>query len=144
MVFDNVNITEELKKERKRSSPGKEDVYKILADSARNDEQIITRLKEGNRNVTNHISPADNDQENIFTIQEIETICITYRLRFLDSKYFKNEFPYDAIVRINEFEKRYNTKIERFKIIAPDHAFDLQEANQDPLLFAPLGNNRFY
>lgn len=144
MIFDNVNITEELKRERKRSPSLKDEIDAILSVSANNDEQILSRLKNGDDDKKNYISISETDKENIFTISNIEKICINYRLRFLDSKYFKNEFPYDAIIRINEFEKRYNTKIKKFKIIAPDHAFDLADANSDPLLFAQLSNNKFY
>ena len=33
------------------------------------------------------------DGNNIFHINDIKKTCIDYRLRFLDSKYFKGDFP---------------------------------------------------
>ncbi len=145
MIFDNVNLTEQLKKERLKFPSLLSEVNDLLQKSADADETVLKRLKEeGSNNDISTIRLKDEDAENIYSIKEIEKICITYRLRFLDSKYFKMEFPYDAVIRINEFEKRYNTKIQRFKIIAPNKAFDLEDINQDPLLFAQLGNNTFY
>jgi hypothetical protein len=47
-------------------------------------------------------------------------------------------------LKIKEFEKKYRTEISSFKIIAPDHAFDLQNINKDPLLFAQLNDDSFY
>ncbi len=144
MIFDKVNITDELKKQRAQFPSLLKEVNEVLLQSAHSDEELLNRLKDNRDAGTEEIIIAENDLDNIYSINEIEKICINYRLRFLDSKYFKQEFPYDAIVRINEFEKRYNTKIKRFKIIAPDKAFDLIDVNQDPLLFAQLSNNTFY
>ena len=146
MIFDNVNITNELKKKRTEFPPLIEEIEMLLFQSAENDAQVLNRLteKETNSRTSEEIKIDVADIENIYSLKEIENICITYRLRFLDSKYFRQEFPYEAITRINEFEKRYNTKIKAFKIIAPIKAFDLIDVNQDPLLFAQLGNNTFY
>ncbi len=144
MIFDNINITEQLKNERAKFPSLLNEVNDLLLTSSKKDEAILNRLKEGNDNDIHDVVLLQKDAENIYSIKEIESICVTYRLRFLDSKHFKMEFPYDAVVRINEFEKQYNTKIKRFKIIAPHKAFDLMDVNQDPLLFAQLSNNTFY
>lgn len=91
-------------------------------------------------------SPVLNEEDalQVFTLNEIRKVCIRYRLRFLESKYFKAEFPYEAIRRVNDFERRYNVTIEQFRIIAPDHAFNLENINKDPLLFAELSDGRYY
>ncbi|MFM9028449.1 MAG: hypothetical protein ACKOQ6_10695, partial [Bacteroidota bacterium] len=84
------------------------------------------------------------DLENVFTLRQIRSICIRFRLRFLDSKHFKSEYPYEAISKIKSFENKYQVRIEGFKIVAPDHLFDLQNINKDPLLFAELADGRYY
>ncbi len=144
MIFDSVNISERLKSERAKFPSILYEVNGMLLKSSQNDEEVLYRLKEGGGNNAEDIQLSEIDADNIFSINEIKSVCITYRLRFLDSKHFKMEFPYDAVARINEFEKQYNTKIKRFKIIAPYKAFDLMDVNQDPLLFAQLGNNTYY
>ena len=42
-----------------------------------------------------------------------------------------------------ELEKEHNIELEGFKIIAPSKLFRLEDKD-DPLLFAPIGNNYFY
>jgi hypothetical protein len=142
MLFDKVNIHHELIKERDRSLL--EEAKEALENAARTDADIVSRLHSGNENEKGNEELKPEDVNRVFTLDQIKKICITYRLRFLDSKYFKSDYPNEAVQQIAAFEKRYETKVKRFKIIAPDKAFDLQECNKDPLLFAQLDNNRFY
>ncbi|WP_088322724.1 hypothetical protein [Polaribacter tangerinus] len=79
----------------------------------------------------------------IFHISQIEKICVDYRLRFLDTKYFKGDYPQEVIAKINKLEEEHNTVLDGFKIIAPSKLFTLKEAD-DPLLFAPMGNGYYY
>lgn len=142
MLFDKVNIKQELIKERSLSLAT--EAKMLLNASAESDANVLQRLKNSDENAdSSSLSIADN-HEQVFHMNDIEKICIRYRLRFLDTKYFKHEYPYEAILKIKEFEKEYNTKVKRFKIVAPDKAFDLQDCNQDPLLFAQLADGRFY
>ena len=83
------------------------------------------------------------DANAIFHISQIEKICGDYRLRFLDTKYFKGDYPQEVISKINHLEKQHETVLDGFKIIAPSKLFTLNDAD-DPLLFAPMGNNYFY
>ncbi|MBT8210061.1 MAG: hypothetical protein KJP14_05990, partial [Eudoraea sp.] len=73
----------------------------------------------------------------------IKTICINYRLRFLDSRYFKAEIPQEAISKIKKLEKEHDTELKGYKIIAPSKLFKLEDKD-DPLLFAPIGNGYYY
>jgi hypothetical protein len=79
----------------------------------------------------------------IFHISDIEKLCIDYRLRFLDARYFKGPFPDEAITKIRTLEKNHNTTLKGFKIVAPSKLMKLENAD-DPLLFAPMGNDYFY
>ncbi|KAB1157697.1 hypothetical protein [Flavobacterium luteum] len=83
------------------------------------------------------------ETDKIFHIQEIKNVCIDYRLRFLDSHFYKNEIPEEAISKIATLEKNHGTKLNGFKIIAPSKAFHLLNYD-DPLLFAPIGNDYYY
>ena len=79
----------------------------------------------------------------IFHISQIKGVCIDYRLRFLDVKYFKGNIPDMAFEKIKSLEKQHNTSLEGFKIMAPSVLFRLKKTD-DPLLFVPIGNNYFY
>jgi hypothetical protein len=80
----------------------------------------------------------------IYGLDEIKKICIDYRLRFLDAKYFKGDIPYEAITKVKALQKDQNHTIGGFKIIAPAPMFRLAEKDKDPLLFINLGNGLYY
>lgn len=81
--------------------------------------------------------------ESIFHLQDIKKLCVEYRLRFLDAHFFKGEFPSEAISKIRHLQKQHNTTLQGFKIMAPAKLLRLENAD-DPVLFAPLGNDYFY
>ena len=83
------------------------------------------------------------DSNKIYSINTIKSVCIDYRLRFLDIKYFKNKLPNEVFQKIKSLEKTHNTNIGDFKIMAPSALFRLEKTD-DPLLFVPLGNNYYY
>ncbi len=83
------------------------------------------------------------ETKNIFHLSTIKTICIDYRLRFLDLKYFKNDLPQEAFDKIAALEVQHNTRLSDFKIMAPSKLFRLKSTD-DPLLFVPIGNDYFY
>ena len=83
------------------------------------------------------------DTDKIYHIENIKSLCIDYRLRFLDLKYFKGEIPDEGIKKINSFKASHGSLISNFKIMAPSKMFRLKNYD-DPLLFINLGNNYFY
>jgi hypothetical protein len=143
MIFDNINVRTELVKERKKSNELLDDVNELLNIAARNDEDILQRLRKSEGNSSN-VEVDVNAADRIFTIEQIRKTCIRYRLRFLPTQHFKADFPYEVIAEINSLEKKLNQKIENFRIIAPSEAFDLENINKDPLLFAELSDGNYY
>ena len=83
------------------------------------------------------------ESHKIFHLDQIREVCIDYRLRFLDLKYFKGNVPKEAIAKISALEKNHDTALDNFKVMAPSVLFRLKKAD-DPLLFVPLGNKYFY
>ena len=81
--------------------------------------------------------------KNIYHISDIKKICIDYRLRFLNTKYFKGDIPYSAQTKLKTFKKEQKLNILDLKIMAPSKLFKLKNAD-DPLLFCNLGNDYFY
>lgn len=142
MIFNRLNIKSELVKERSRQQRLMNDVTGILNESLERDKDVLNRLK--NSGSSSSILVNEEDENRIYTLDQIRKICIRYRLRFLSTSLFKATFPYEAISRINELEKKLNRKIDDFRIIATSKAFDLENINQDPLLFAQLADGRYY
>lgn len=83
------------------------------------------------------------DAERVYHIDQIRKICIDFRLRFLDAKLFKGQFPMEAVDEIRCIEKAHQTELTSLKMIAPSKLFKLENAD-DPLLFAPMGNGYYY
>lgn len=90
------------------------------------------------------LNTVDLDQDSVFSIDQIKKLCIQYRLRFLDSSYFKGTVPPEAIGKIRRLEQKYGFELSGFKILAPAPMFDLRSKDKDPLLFIPIGNGLFY
>jgi len=144
MIFSPLNIEQELFRERLRQEKLIDDAQRILEQSLQSDEQVLERLQSTSAEKELNIQLDAEDRQRVFAITDIRKICIRYRLRFLDSSFFKAEFPYEAIAQIKMFEKKYGLKIESFKIMAPDHAFNLENINKDPLLFAQLTDGSYF
>jgi hypothetical protein len=120
-----------------------EEVEKIFEREKTKDNLILKNLTEGIETESNSFTFDLLETSKIYHLSDIEKICIDYRLRFLNSSYFKAELPYEAISKIKHLEKLHNTKLEGFKIMAPAKLFKLENAD-DPLLFAPIGNQYYY
>lgn len=145
MNFKQVNIKEALFDQKQKSYTLLDQVSSILSTSVKLDEDVLYRLQHPPVDQILDLNKLDeSDQLNLFTIKEIKNICLKYNLRFLDSSYFKAEFPYEAISKIKAFEGKYQVKVKSFKVVAPAEVFKLEDCNKDPLLFAQLADNRYY
>ncbi|MEM6718167.1 MAG: hypothetical protein AAF611_02525 [Bacteroidota bacterium] len=146
-MLPNVDIKNELLKER--SNTVKEEnltawLTDIFDQVDKSRDEIRQKLSGASGNDTTNEFDIDKiDSGAIFHISQIEKVCIKYRLRFLDTKYFKGDYPEEAITSISDIEKTHNTTLSGFKIIAPSKLFVLKEAD-DPLLFAPIGNGYYH
>jgi len=147
MLLKRTNIEEKLAYERSIQNKEEsiiQEVEKILKGADGIQERILENLTDS---FPPHTSNTFNfnllETRKIYHIDQIKKICIDYRLRFLDSKYFKGKIPQEAISKIKVLEKQHGIEIKGFKIIAPSRLFKLEDKD-DPLLFAPLGNDYFY
>jgi hypothetical protein len=146
MILPKTNVVEKLVKERAKRSGADlvmKEVHQILSDVSRNHDRIETTISGVDLTPTNTFNIELLVADHIFHIDEIRSVCIDYRLRFLDSRYFKGDIPREAISKIAQLEKLHATEIKGFKIVAPSKLFKLKNLD-DPLLFAPIGNDYFY
>ncbi|NJB35829.1 hypothetical protein [Croceivirga sp. JEA036] len=110
------------------------------------EKQVINEVKailKHHKVATNKFNFDALETNRIYHINTIKHICTTYRLRFLDLKYFKPELPEEAHSEIRMLEKKHQTKLDGFKVMAPSKLFKLEDKD-DPLLFVPLGNDYYY
>jgi len=140
------NLEKELLFERrkfKNDSMLLEEVHALLDENETERNRITTNLKTESASTTNTFIFDQLETEKIFHILQIRSICVDYRLRFLDSSFFNDGIPEEAISKITNLEKNHQTTLEGFKIMAPTKAFQLLSYD-DPLLFAPIGNDYYY
>ncbi len=145
-MFSRTNVEEQLLKNRaKRIDEQRvmDEVNRIFAENQNDRNAIASHLHETNNDGDNPFDLDKLEASHIFHLDDIKSLCITYRLRFLDSHYFKGDFPEEAISRIRQLEKQHQITLKNFKIVAPAKLLKLENAD-DPLLFAPMGNNYFY
>ncbi|WP_108868178.1 hypothetical protein [Aquimarina aquimarini] len=146
MLLPRTNIERELSTLRNKefdSSTWRKQVFNVFRQETTHEQQILQNIETSSQ-VTHNIFDFDQLETNkIYHLDQIKKICVNYRLRFLDSKYFKGKLPPSAISAIKNLEKKHETALEGFKIVAPSKLFKLENAD-DPLLFAPMGNDYFY
>lgn len=146
MLLSKTNLVDELISDRNKFIKSRsilEEVESILSEN-HSQHQIIRSTILGKSSTNGNFFQFDLlETKNIFHVSQIKNICVDYRLRFLDSNLFKNEIPDEAISKIRVLEKMHSIKLEGFKIVAPSKTFELENYD-DPLLFAPIGNNYFY
>lgn len=146
MLLPRTNIEEKLSILRDKEytpSSWKNQVYKIFQREEIHKNKILQNIENSNNITENSFDFNWLETHKIYHLDQIKKICINYRLRFLDSKYFKSKLPESAISAIKTLEKKHKTEVKGFKIIAPSKLFKLENAD-DPLLFAPIGNDYFY
>nr|WP_299068725.1 hypothetical protein [uncultured Allomuricauda sp.] len=146
MLFKNTNIERELSSLRNKSLNENRilrDVHHILEEDNAKEIKINKQLGSKNSPHTNNFDFELLETKRIYHLDQIKEICINYRLRFLDSRYFKGKIPQSAISKIKKLEASHNIEIQGFKIMAPSKLFKLEDKD-DPLLFAPIGNDYFY
>ena len=146
MLVNTKNLETALRSERKKFNSETvilEEVKAILQENEKQRVAIREKLQVESSTKQNNFVFDLLETDKIFHIQEIKNVCIDYRLRFLDTHYYKNTIPEEAISKIASLEKKHTTQLSGFKIIAPSKAFLLLNYD-DPMLFAPIGNDYYY
>ncbi|SNZ00710.1 hypothetical protein [Flagellimonas pacifica] len=146
MIFRNVNIEQKLLKLKDRQEMESHilaEVHTILTNYSQQKNDIEAELNSKNSSDLNGFKLDLLKTSDIYHLNQIKKICIDYRLRFLDSHYFKGTIPQKTVSKIKKLETSHNIKIKGFKIVAPSKLFKLEDKD-DPLLFAPIGNGYFY
>ncbi|MEP2239975.1 MAG: hypothetical protein ABJI22_16515 [Maribacter sp.] len=147
MFLPKTNIEQKLSNYRNKQIKSDEtrmkEVYEILTNLDNELERIEDNISNSRGALHNNFNIDLLDSSKIYHIDDIKQICIDYRLRFLDTKYFKGQIPAEALSKIKTLEKEHELEIKAFKIIAPSKLFKLEDKD-DPLLFAPIGNGYHY
>jgi len=148
-MFSRVDIQEELiiarQKHEQVHGALMREVQAAIKQGKQADEYVLSRLRSAPKPGKSNINPELLEKNRIFSIDDIKTICVNYRLRFLDSKYFKmEELPYDAVIAVKKLEKHLGEEVKHLKIMGAARFFKLEDSNKDPLLFARIDDTNYY
>jgi hypothetical protein len=119
-----------------------DEVHQWLAEEQKHDD-ILRAVVLSSRKEQPACIP-DLDATRIFDKASIRAMCVKYRLRFLDAGLFKGELPAQAIHAVRQLERQAGEPLRSFKVMAPAERFRLTDSEVDPLLFVPLGEDRYY
>lgn len=145
-MFSRIDIKEGLTNYRNKRIEEQnimDEVFRIFSENEKNRQEILSTLTQKPSSIKNKFNFDLLEASRIFHEDDIEKICRTYRLRFLNSHYFKGDFPEEAISEIRSLENLHQSELGNFKIVAPAKLLKLENAD-DPLLFAPMGNDYYY
>ncbi len=145
-MLQKTNIARQLAKSRKKRVPIESimnEVESIFAKNQSHRNQIQENLIKKGPEIANNFQNEKLDPDKIYHLNDIKRLCVNFRLRFVDAHYFKKEFPAEAITKIRVLEREHGIELKNFKLVAPAKLLKLENAD-DPLLFAPMGNDYFY
>ena len=118
------------------------DIHLLLAEEQKQDDLIRAMVLSANDARPVRLRGMDPDR--VFHVDPIRTLCIRYRLRFLPGALFKGSIPNQAVHAIRRLEQKAETPLSGFTVMAPANRFKLCDSEVDPLLFVPIGNDRYY
>jgi hypothetical protein len=119
------------------------EAFSVLHEEVYREERIKKALRSKNKEFT-PLNWQGVDLDRVYSHNEIKKLCIHFRLRFLDSRQFKNEIPFEAITLLKQLENQLGTELNRHFIVAPSEAFTLEDCDKDPLLFIQVSDKYFY
>ena len=141
-----VNLFEELLRERNKQISSIE-LKSLIKDIWEKEDlkknRIANSLNDKNNKNFNKMKFENMETKNIFHKDTIKSICVQYRLRFLDSNLYKGDYPDNITKVISDIEKKHETTLNNFMIMAPSKLFKIKSPD-DPILFVPIGNDYFY
>jgi hypothetical protein len=151
-MFSKISVIDQLNTERSKnnfqvSASGFESERIPVFGSPQNQNtktKIQAVLKKKNCSGINHFDFDKLETNKIYHISTIKKICWKYNLRFLPSGYFVGDLPAEAYEKLEQLENSGTFDFENLQIIAPSKLFELEDANADPLLMAPMGNGYYY
>ncbi|MDX2173829.1 MAG: hypothetical protein SFY56_11970 [Bacteroidota bacterium] len=120
------------------------EAYSILnKEFGKNNTNFFVKYLADKNHISSGIITKTLDYRKKFAKHDIKRVCINYRLRFLDSKHYITEIPYEAHIKCSAFEIEFGNPIS-FKILTETRNFKSRYPKSQHLIFADLGNDLYY
>lgn len=146
-MFEDADIERELTRLRNKTRSSEDrllsEANKILRQDLFADKKILDNLKQYNSS-SGIVNEEDVDAALIFTLAEIKKLAILYRLKFLETKTYKPEIPYEAILKIKYIEDVFKKNLEVFKVLSVPAAFLDKGCAGSSVLFVKTNYDNYY
>jgi hypothetical protein len=146
-MFGDLNLTSELIRLRKASRQEEDqivsEVKKILHEDLFTEKKILENLPLYRRSFL-VLDEEDLRQDKIFTLQEIKQVAVLYRLKFLDSSFFKPELPFEVGLKTEELNKRFHKDIGTYKVLSHYENFKNSTARHQAMVFVETNYGNYY
>ena len=141
-----MTVEEQLIHQRKKSRSTDEHVLseaqRILKQDLFAENKILENLKQYNKNVE-VINEEDIFEKTIFSVSEIKQTAVLYRLKFLESKLYKPEIPYEAVLKIKHLNQNFGKDLQHFYILAVSKSFVDKENKSEAFLFSKTNYDNY-
>ncbi|MBA3663404.1 MAG: hypothetical protein H0W61_04245 [Bacteroidetes bacterium] len=118
-------------------------VGQILHDNTFNKKNVLENLKNYNASFT-VINEDEVDKDLIFSISEIKKVAISYRLRFIDTVFYKHELPYECVLKIDYLNSTYKKEVQGLKVLSTGKFLKNKNSTDPALLFSPTNLGNYY
>ncbi len=146
-MFKHTDIQQQLSRFREKQKDKGDNLVleaqRILQQDLFTEKKILSNLGQYNRSFET-LDEESLDDNLIFSPAEIKKVCIHFRLKFLESKHYKPEISYEAVLRIKGLNNQFAKKIKEFKIMAPAESFTQKENAEESVLFAGTNYGNYY
>src|SRR4051812_16016048 len=146
-MFEGTDIEQELSKLRSSMRSHEDQLIieakRILKKDLFAESKILENLRQYNKSYE-VIDEEDVDAGLVFTPAEIKKIAVLYRLKFLESKIYKPEIPYEAVLKIKYLNDTYYKEIKLFKMLALPEAFKNKASTATSVLFVKTNYDNYY
>lgn len=115
----------------------------LLQRNLFSEQNVLKNLREYSRTF-DIMDSQDCAPQFVYTPEEIKNVAICYRLKFLDSASFKYDFPYEAILKIEELNRRYGRDLKLFKVLAHPAAFGKTYSKEACSLFVKTSEGNYF
>ena len=86
----------------------------------------------------------DLEASKILSLDEIRNLATLYRLKFLESKYFKPEIPFEVAGRLQNLNEDYKKQIKDFYILSVPEGFEKANTKEKVFLFLKTNYDNYY
>lgn len=115
----------------------------ILKKDLFSEDKVLQNLQQYNRTF-DVVNEEEVDSDDVFTPREIREVAVRYRLKFLESRFYNAEFPYEAILRIRELNRKQGKDLKIFRVLASPELFNGKVPASQCSLFVKTNYDNYY